>query len=97
MTPDTRDEWKNPRLARNAFLWPALLVILVLAIFPLLASLRLAMSPFRLAQGGFEPQFVGLTNFSNLFFGADKNHYLGLFRAPTAVGWVVFLGGTALA
>ena len=90
------EDWKNPRGSRNAFLWPALLVVLALAIFPLIASLGLALSTFKLAKGGFELKFVGLQNFSNLFFGADRNHYLGLFKTPSPFGWLLFVGGTAV-
>ena len=35
-------------------MWPALAVVLVLAVFPLIASLGLAFSFFSFAQGGFE-------------------------------------------
>ena len=44
------------------FLWPTLLVVLLLAIFPLIASLGLALSNFQLAQGGFSIKFAGLTD-----------------------------------
>ena len=91
-----RDEWRNPRGARNAFLWPTLLVVLLLAIFPLVASLGLALSNLQFVQGGFKIKFIGLTNFSNLFFGADRTQFLGQFRPPTIIGWVFFVGGTAL-
>lgn len=90
------DEWRNPRGARNAFLWPTLLVVLLLAIFPMVASLGLALSNLQLVQGGFQIKFIGLTNFSNLFFGADRTQFLGQFRPPTIIGWVFFVGGTAL-
>ena len=90
------DEWRNPRGARNAFLWPTLLVVLLLAIFPMVASLGLALSNLQLVQGGFQIKFIGLTNFSNLFFGADRTQFLGQFRPPTILGWVFFVGGTAL-
>ena len=92
----SRDEWRNPRVARNVFLWPALLVVLLLAIFPLIASLGLALSNVQLAQGGFTIKFIGLTNFTNLLFGADRNIFLGSFKPATILGWVVFIGGTAL-
>ena len=91
----SREEWRNPRLTRNVFLWPTLVVVLFLAIFPLIVSLGLALSNFQLAQGGFSIKFIGLSNFQNLFFGADRNHFLGVFAAPSAVGWLVFLGGGA--
>lgn len=90
------DEWRNPRLARNVFLWPTLLVVLLLAIFPLIASLGLALSNVQLAQGGFKIKFTGLTNFANLLSGADRTLFLGQFDTPTPFGWILFLGGSAL-
>ena len=90
------DEWRNPRLARNVFLWPTLLVVLLLAIFPLIASLGLALSNVQLVQGGFKIKFTGLSNFSDLLSGASRTLFLGQFEAPTILGWVLFLGGTAL-
>ena len=90
----TAEEWRNPRFSRNGFLWPSLLVVLVLAIFPLIASLGLALSNLQLVQGGFSLKFIGLTNFTNLFFGADRTVFLGLFKPPTIVGWLVFGVGT---
>lgn len=92
----SRDAFSNPRGARNAFLWPALLVVLLLAIFPLIASLGLALSNVQLAQGGFTIKFIGLTNFTNLLFGADRNIFLGQFKTPTILGWIVFGGGVAV-
>ena len=92
----SRENWNNPRLARNIFLWPALIAVLALSIFPLVASLVLALSQFSLVRGGFDVTFVGLQNFANLFTGSEKTHYLGLMKPPTPVGWLVFLGGTVL-
>src|SRR3954453_7306570 len=92
----SRDEWRNPRTARNLFLWPSLLVVLVLAIFPLIASLGLALSNLQLVQGGFKIRFVGLTNFTNLFFGADRNQFLGAFKPPSPIGWAVLAVGLFL-
>ncbi len=90
------DEWRNPRRARNVFLWPALLVVLLLAIFPLIASLGLALSNVQLAQGGFTIKFTGLANFNNLLFGAERNIFLGQFKPPTILGWTTFIGGGLL-
>ncbi len=91
-----KSDWNNPRLARNLFLWPALIVVLILAIFPLIASLVLALSKVSLVKGGFKIDFVGLTNFRTLFLGSERTHVLGQAGTPTLFGWLVFLGGTAL-
>jgi len=90
------DDWRNPRLARNGFLWPTLLVVLFLAIFPLIASLGLAFSYFNFAPGGFEIRFAGLANFVALFNGSERTIFIGKMGSPTLLGWFVFLGGTLL-
>ncbi len=78
------------RVARAVFLWPALLVILLLSIFPLLASLYLSLSRLQFVPGGFELDFVGLRNFRTLILGSEKTHFLGVLRPLTAAGWVSF-------
>lgn len=88
--------WNSPRVARHTFIWPALLVVLFLAIFPLIGSLFLALSTVRFVQGGFEISFTGLTNFQILFTGSQKTHVLGSLQTPTPLGWLVFLVGSAL-
>jgi multiple sugar transport system permease protein len=86
-------DWGNPRIARNVFLWPALAVVLVLAVFPLVASLGLAFSFFSFAQGGFEIRWAGLANFQSLITGPERTHYLGVLRSPTLIGWLVLGAG----
>lgn len=83
------EEWGNPRFARNVFLWPALAVVLALAIFPLVASLALAFSRFSFAQGGFKIEWVGLDNFATLFTGPDATIFLGQYGTPTLIGWAL--------
>ena len=58
------------------------------------ASLGLALSNVQLARGGFTIKFIGLTNFTNLLFGADRNIFLGSFKPATILGWIVFIGGS---
>jgi multiple sugar transport system permease protein len=91
-----RSDWNNPRWARNAFLWPALLVVLALAIFPLIASLVIALSRVSVARGGLQFTFVGFANFSQLLTGTERTHFVGLLMPPTPLGWLVFIGGAAL-
>src|SRR6266511_3936352 len=45
---------------RTAFIWPALLVILFVSIFPLFASLYISLSRLELARGGFTFHFIGV-------------------------------------
>ena len=47
------------------FIWPALLVVLAIAIFPLIYSLTTSFMSFRLVPPT-PPRFVGLENYGNL-------------------------------
>jgi multiple sugar transport system permease protein len=87
--------WRSDGAARWVFLWPSVLVILFLSIFPLVASLTLAFSRLVFQRGSLDVDFVGLTNFNILLFGSERSHLLGLLRPPTPFGWIVF--GIALA
>lgn len=78
------------RLAGSAFILPAVLALLFLSIFPLIISLYISLSRFRIATGGFELNFVGLENYRKLLFGAEQDHFLGLFAPSTPLRWVLF-------
>jgi multiple sugar transport system permease protein len=81
---------------RAAFIWPALLVVLFVSIFPLFASLYISLSRLELARGGFQFHFIGLANFRELLFGGERAHFLGVARPLTPLGWLVFGGSLAL-
>jgi multiple sugar transport system permease protein len=83
-------------VVRAAFIWPALLVVLFVSIFPLFASLYISLSRLELARGGFTFQFIGLANFRELLFGGERTHFLGVGRPLTPLGWLVFAAGVAL-
>jgi multiple sugar transport system permease protein len=86
------------RHAGKVFLWPAVLSILVLSIFPFIASLYLSLARFKFVKGGFELNFVGLANYQKLVVGSQKTQFLGSLKTPDPLGWVVFgLIGVALA
>jgi multiple sugar transport system permease protein len=51
---------------RAAFIWPALIAILFVSIFPLLVSLYISLSRLKLRRGGFDFTFIGLDNFREL-------------------------------
>jgi multiple sugar transport system permease protein len=78
------------RLAGNVFVWPAVLVVLFLSIFPLIISLYLSLSRFKFVKGGFEIKFVGLANYKKLFLGSQQGHFLGAMTGSSPVGWLVF-------
>ena len=81
---------------RAAFIWPALLAILFVSIYPLLVSLYISLSRLKLVRGGFEFRFIGLDNFRELYFGGEQRHFLGVTRPPTPLGWLVLGAGLGL-
>jgi multiple sugar transport system permease protein len=81
---------------RAAFIWPALLAILFVSIYPLLASLYISLSRLKLVRGGFEFRFIGLDNFRELFVGDEQRHFLGVTRPLTPLGWLVLGAGLGL-
>ena len=80
---------------RAAFIWPALLAILFVSIFPLVVSLYISLSRLKLVRGGFEFRFIGLDNFRELLTG-ERGHFLGVTGPPTPLGWLVLGAGLAL-
>jgi multiple sugar transport system permease protein len=78
------------RLAGPIFLLPAVLAILFLSVFPLLASLYVSLARFKIAKGGFTLTFVGLDNYKKLFFGTERTHFLGAFAPVTPAMWFLF-------
>jgi multiple sugar transport system permease protein len=78
------------RITGSIFIWPAVLVVLVLGIFPLLVSLYLSLSRLKLVKGGIEFHFIGFANFQKLFFGSDQTHFLGVVGKPSLLGWLFF-------
>jgi multiple sugar transport system permease protein len=78
------------RLAEAVFILPTVLALLFLSVFPLIASLYVSLSRFKIAKGGFTLTFVGLDNYKKLFFGSDQTHFLGAFAPSTPMSWIVF-------
>jgi multiple sugar transport system permease protein len=87
---------RREQLAQASFIWPAIGVVLVLSIFPLLVSLYLSLSYLEFVPGGFNIRFVGLDNYRALITGLDHIHFLGLLKPPALVGWVIFGAGIGL-
>ena len=77
--------------ARWTFIWPSVVIILCLSIFPLFASLTLAFGKLVFQKGKVDVDFVGFSNFTNLLFGTERTHILGLARAPTPLGWAFLI------
>jgi multiple sugar transport system permease protein len=81
--------------ARYVLLLPAIVIVLVMAVFPLLVSLYLSFSRFRFVRGGFEVTFIGLRNYEKLLLGSEQRHFIGkLSQIPFASGILlaVFVG-----
>jgi multiple sugar transport system permease protein len=82
-------ESRNERLVQASFIWPALLIVLALSIFPLIISLYLSLSDFELVKGGFDVRFIGFENYRVLLFGSEQTHFLGSLKPPSLLGWLV--------
>jgi multiple sugar transport system permease protein len=82
--------------APTVLLLPTVLIVLVLSIFPLIASLYLAFSRFQLVRGGFQITFIGTANFNKLFFGSEARKTLGRIGELTPILWAVLAVVSAL-
>jgi multiple sugar transport system permease protein len=82
-------------MARSAFIWPALLVLLFMSVFPLFVAVDLSFSQVDLVRGGFDIHWIGLENFRELFTGSQKSEFLGVSRSPTPLGWAIIVAGVA--
>ena len=88
--------WRSDAAARWTFIWPSVLLVLFLSIFPLFASLTLAFGRLVFQRGSVEVDFVGLSNFTTLLFGTERSHILGVAKTPSPVGWLLLIVVVAL-
>ena len=72
--------------AKHFFIWPAVLVVLAVSIFPLIYSLTISFMSFRLMPP-LPPRFVGLDNYAAL---------LQLPRFWTVIGTTSLIAGLAV-
>ncbi len=93
--PSVFSEWVD-RQSRHLFLMPAVIMILVFSIFPLIASAMLALSRMRLRAGGYHIRFVGTANFEKQISGSEQFHFLGTFGSIGLLGWAFTIGVAAL-
>ena len=96
LATDTLGAWRSDGAARWLFIWPAVLLILALSLFPLVASLALSVSKLVFNPGSVDLDFIGFFNYQQLLFGLEKSHFLGVMKAPSAVGWAILIGTIAL-
>lgn len=80
------------RKAGAIFLWPAVLLMLALAIFPLLASIYLSFSRIQFRAGAVSFNFVGWANYKRLLLGTEQTHFLGIGKTLTPLGWILLAG-----
>jgi multiple sugar transport system permease protein len=88
--------WRSEGAARWIFIWPTVLLILFLSLFPLVASVALSLSKLAFVSGGIDLKFVGFNNYQQLLFGIESSHFLGVLRPPNAVGWAIVVAVGAL-
>ena len=93
---ETLGAWRSDGAARWLFIWPAVLLILVLSIFPLVASVALSVSKLAFNPGRVDLDFIGLSNYQELLFGLQRTHFLGVLKSPTPLGWAILVGTVAL-
>lgn len=82
------NEWFD-RHSREIFIAPAIIMILIFAIFPTIASIIIAVSRVKLTGDGFVFRFVGIQNFYKQFIGNEQVHFLGKFTGLSVAGWLV--------
>ena len=81
---------QRERLSRSSFMWPTVVALLFLSIFPLIVSLYLSFARFDLGKGGFKLTFIGLANYRKLLVGSERTHFLGLFAPSGPLHWLLF-------
>lgn len=81
-------DWLERR-AGAVFLWPAVALMLTLAIFPLLASIFLSLSRIQFRSGAVSFKFVGWANYKKILFGTEQAHFLGVVKTVPILGWLI--------
>lgn len=80
----------SERWSKSGFVMPAVLVVLVLSVFPLIVSVGLSLGRIQFVRGGFEYKYTGLANYRKLLVGSEQTHFLGKFYDPTFLTWLIF-------
>jgi multiple sugar transport system permease protein len=93
---DTLGAWRSDGAARWLFIWPAVLLILALSVFPLVASIALSVSQLAFSEGGVHLDFTGFTNYQQLLFGLQASEFIGVLKTPTPLGWAVVVATVGL-
>ncbi|GAB2176798.1 carbohydrate ABC transporter permease [Dongia sp. agr-C8] len=88
-------EWLD-RHSRTFFIAPAVVLILIFAIFPTFYSIVFALSRVRFTGEGLKFRLVWFQNFAKQFFGNDQVHFLGKIGAMSWLG-TLFLAAVVAA
>lgn len=78
------------RAADDIFIWPAVFILLLFSIFPLIVSLYLSFSRINFVRGGVEVEWVGWLNYKRLIVGTQQDRFLGVLDSFSPVGWLLF-------
>jgi multiple sugar transport system permease protein len=92
----TLGAWRSDASARWLFIWPTVIVILCLSLFPLIASVILSVTKLNFVQGSVDLKLVGFANYQQLLFGLERSHFLGVLKPPNPVGWLAIAGTAVL-
>ncbi len=87
-------EWFD-RHSRTFFIAPAVILILIFAIFPTFYSIVFALSRVRFSPTGLRFRFVWFQNFLAQFTGNQQDHFLGRLLGMSAFGWLFTLAVVA--
>ena len=80
---------RSDAAARWLFIWPTVLFVLFLSLFPLIASVALSLSKLDFHQGGVSLRFIGFANYQQELFGLERSHFLGVLKSPNILGWLI--------
>jgi multiple sugar transport system permease protein len=89
-TGQSWSEWLDRRSA-SLFIAPAVILILLFAIFPTIASIFIALSRVKFSSDGFRFRFVWFQNFEKQFITNEQVHFLGRLEGLSTAGWVFTL------
>lgn len=91
---DRFNEWLD-RHSQTFFIAPAVVLLLVFAIFPTFYSVVFALSRVKFTANGLRFRFVWFDNFLAQFSGNEQAHFLGRLTEISVLGWGFFAVVTA--
>jgi multiple sugar transport system permease protein len=93
---ETWGEWMD-RHSRTFFIAPAVILILIFAIFPTFYSVVFALSRVKFTANGLNFRFNNFQNFLKQFVGNEQITLLGRLEGLSVLGWMFFLAIAAYA